>query len=349
MKKLLSFLKYALLLAVSALLMWYALKELDFKKVWEELHNADYVWVGVSLVMGAAAYFSRAHRWKMQIDPTGYHPSFANTYNAMMVCYLANLVLPRAGEVIRCSMLKRTDDVPVNTALGTVIAERFIDMIMLAVAVGLAFLFEFYRIRDFFLDLLTDKYNSLEQAGASLYWLGVLLIVLMVVLLISGAIFLKRLRRNTYFLKIVSFMKGILQGVFSVAKVKNQGLFWGHTVFVWFMYYTSSLVVFYALPGTSDLSWSAGLSVLVVGSLGMAAPVQGGVGVYHLLVQSTLLLYGVPKEAGMAFALLAHTSQTLLVVVMGVLSFIASMLQRNKVAVQPAEVEQTAHYHELDR
>lgn len=328
MKKLLSFLKPVLVLSVSAFLMWYALKELDFEKMWAEFLNANYGWVFVSLVMGVMAYISRAIRWQMQIKPTGYRPSLFNTYNAMMIGYLANLVLPRMGEIARCGVLRRTDDVPVNTGFGTVIAERFIDFVMLLLAVGLTFLLEFGRIRDFFLGLLSDKYNSLEQGLSSLYWLLWVLLGTTVVLLAVGVRYLSRLRKNAYFRKASDFVKGMLKGVFSITKLDNQLAFWGHTVFVWVMYYGMSLVVFYALPATSGLSWGAALSVLVAGSLGMAAPVQGGIGVYHLVVQTTLLLYGVPKEAGMAYALLAHTSQTLLVVLMGVLSFMGSMARR---------------------
>lgn len=329
MKKLLSFLKYLFLLGMSAFLMWYALKELDFQKMWSELQNTNYTWVGASLLMGVAAYVSRAYRWHMQIKPTGYKPSLLHTYRAMMVGYLANLVLPRMGEVVRCSMLKRTDNVPIHTGFGTVIAERFIDLVMLLVAVGLTFLVEFNRIRDFFLNLFSDKYTGLEQTMNSLYWVFWVLLGSMVVALFIVLRNLKRLRENLYFQKAVGFIKGMLQGVFSITKLDNQLAFWGHTIFVWAMYYAMSLVVFMALPATSNLGWGAGLSVLVIGSLGMAAPVQGGIGVYHLLVQSTLLLYGVPKEEGMAYALLVHTSQTLLVVVMGVISFTASMLYRS--------------------
>lgn len=347
MKKLLSFLKYTLLLSVSALLMWYALKELDFGKIWAEFQTANYGWVAVSLVMGVAAYASRAYRWQMQIKPTGYSPSFASVYHAMMAGYVANLVLPRAGELVRCSLLKRTDDLPVHTGFGTVIAERFIDMVMLLLILGLTFLLEFGRIRDFFLGLLSDKYNNLEQSINSLYWLGGLLLALALIFLLLGLLFLNRLRGNAYFQKAVRFVKGMLQGVFTIARIEKKGAFWAHTIFVWFMYYAMSLVVFYALPATSNLTLGAGLSVLVVGSLGMAAPVQGGVGVYHLLVQSTLLLYGVSKEAGMAYALLAHGSQTLLVVLMGVLSFMASMLQRRKPAAQPAPASIPEQPHEL--
>ena len=345
MKKLLSFLKYALLLGVSAFLMWYALKELDFQKMWEELKNTNYSWIAVSLLMGVAAYVSRAYRWHMQIKPTGYNPSLLHTYRAMMVGYLANLVLPRMGEVVRCSILKRSDNVPVNTGFGTVIAERFIDMVMLLLAIGITFLVEFNRIRDFFLGLFSEKYTGMEQTMNSLYWVFWVLLGAAVVILFIMLRYLNRLRKNAYFKKAVGFVKGMLQGVFSITKLDNQAVFWGHTVFVWLMYYAMSVVVFFAMPATSELSWGAGLSVLVIGSLGMAAPVQGGIGVYHLLVQATLLLYGVPKEAGMAYALLAHTSQTLLVVVMGVLSFIASILHRP----QPLITQEQTSVHELKR
>ena len=183
---------------------------------------------------------------------------------------------------------------------------------------------------------------------SSLYWLFWVLLGLTVMLLVVGLRYLSRLRKNTYFRKAVDFVKGMLKGVFSITKLDNQAGFWLHTVFVWVLYYGMSLVVFYALPATSNLSWGAGLSVLVVGSLGMAAPVQGGIGVYHLLVQATLLLYGVPKEAGMAYALLAHTSQTLLVVLMGVLSFMGSMLRKQR-STRLHPIETKAETHEIKR
>ncbi|QCR24056.1 lysylphosphatidylglycerol synthase transmembrane domain-containing protein [Pontibacter sp. SGAir0037] len=348
MKKLLSVLKYSLLLAVSAFLMWYALKELDFEKLWAELQNVNYFWIILSLLMGVAAYFSRAYRWQMQLKTADYRPSLINTYNAMMVGYVANLVLPRMGEVVRCSVLKRTNGIPVNTAFGTVIAERFIDTVMLLVALGLTFLLEFGRLRDFFIGLFQDKYNSLEQNFSSFYLLGAILLILVFLFLATGVLYFNKLKKNAFFLKVVAFVKGMLQGIFSIAKLESQSRFWAHTVFVWFMYFTMSWVVFYALPGTAHLSWTAGLSILVIGSLGMAAPVQGGVGVYHLLVQTTLLLYGVSKEAGMAYALVAHTSQTLLVVLMGVLSFIASMVKPPEAGAE-ATLTRSEVQHEVER
>ncbi|MFT2010407.1 lysylphosphatidylglycerol synthase transmembrane domain-containing protein [Pontibacter sp. 13R65] len=347
MKRVSSILKYSSFLGLSVFLMWYALRELDFERMWVELQQANYIWIALSMAMGAAAYASRAYRWKMQIMPTGILPSFANTYNAMMVGYLANLVLPRMGEVVRCSILKRTDNLPVNKAFGTVIAERFIDMIMLLFCIGLTFLFEFDQVLNYFLGLFSDQYNSLEKSFSSLYLLGIFLLIGIGVLVGIGVLFLSKLRNNAYFKRVVLFVKGMLQGIFSVTKVKNQTAFWGHTIFIWLLYFGTTLVVFYALPATSGLPATAGLTVLVAGTLGMAAPVQGGVGTYHLAVQATLVLYGVPKEAGMAYALLAHTSQTLLVVIMGVLSFIVTMLRPVKPVAMTSETN--APIHELER
>src|SRR3712207_1584790 len=108
MKKLLTISKYLLLAGLSVFLMWYALKGIDFALVWKQLQHVNYFWIAVSLLLGIAGYFSRAYRWKMQLEPLGYQLTVFETYHAIMVGYLANLVLPRAGEVIRCSILSKT-------------------------------------------------------------------------------------------------------------------------------------------------------------------------------------------------------------------------------------------------
>src|SRR5690606_3947775 len=150
----------------------------------------------LSLLLGVAAYLSRAHRWYMQIRPTGHAPSYKNTYNAMMVGYLANHVLPRMGEVMRCSMLRRSDGIPVNTAFGTVIAERIIDMVMLLLFLGLTFLLEVGRLRDFLFSLFSDKYTSLEESFGSLYLVVIVVMVLGALFLALGLLYLNRLRQN---------------------------------------------------------------------------------------------------------------------------------------------------------
>lgn len=334
MKKLLNILKYFLLFALSMFLMWYALKGIDFQLVLKQLRNANYFWIFISLTIAATGYFSRAYRWKMQIDPTGHKAGFWSVYNAMMVGYLANLVLPRAGEVIRCSVLKRTDAIPVKVSLGTVITERVIDLVILLSLITLTFFVEFDRLHDFFLGFFNDKYDSFQQNSFLIYSIGGIMLLLTLVAVVLLIIYLNRLRQNVYFMKLVTFVRGVLDGVFSIIKLKNKGVFIFHTLFVWFTYYIMGYIAFYAIPATNGLGLNVALAVFVIGGLGMAAPVQGGIGIFHLMVQAALLLYGLSKESGMAYALIVHTSQTLLVVVMGGISFVMSMLKSRR---QPAE------------
>lgn len=328
MKKLLNLLKYSFLLLLSVFLMWYALKGIDFALVWKQLQHVNFFWISVSLVLAFVGFLSRAYRWKMQLEPLGYMVSLAETYHAMLVGYLANLVLPRAGEVIRCSILRKTSNVAVKASFGTVITERLLDMIMLLLLTGMAFLIEFDRIHAFFWSLFSDKVMAYGLKKEMLYRLGGLVVLVATIGVVLLYIFREKIKQNALFLKIRVFLQGVAEGVFSVARLKNKGVFVAHTLFVWFTYFLTGYVGFLALPGTSGLSLGAALSVLVVGSLGMSAPVQGGIGVFHIMVRSTLLLYGLSKETGMAYALVTHTSQTLLVVLLGGISFIISMMKR---------------------
>lgn len=339
MKKVVNVLKYLLLLAVSVFLMAYALRSIDFAVVKAQLAQANYFWVALTLVVSLLGYLSRAVRWQMQYVPLGYKPSFWQTYHAMMVGYLANVVLPRAGEVIRCTFLKRSGNVPVNVSLGTVITERVIDLVMLLGCMGVTLLVESDRLHEFFLGIFSDKYQKLEQNLQTLY-------LLLAVGVLGGALGawvvyknIERLQRNLLFQKVSGFVRGLWVGVFSIRKMERKGMFVFHTVFIWFSYWLTTYLAFFALPGTSGLSWQAGMAILVVGGLGMSAPVQGGIGVYHILVRTALLLYAVPLETGMAYALIVHTTGALQVVVMGAASLIAGVVGQKKEA---ALVEQTA-------
>jgi uncharacterized protein (TIRG00374 family) len=339
MKKTANIVKYLLLLAVSIFLMAYALRSINFAAVKTELSQANLFWIGVTLVLSVAGYVSRALRWQMQYTPVGYQPSFWQVYHAQMVGYLANIVLPRAGEVIRCTILRRTASVPVNVSLGTVITERILDLVILITCIGATFLLEFDRLNEFFIQIFSDKYQGLQQNLETLYLLiGVVLLgTLFVVWYIYKNI--SRLQHNRHFQKVSQFVKGLWQGIFSIRKMDQKGQFLLHTIFIWLSYYLTSYLAFFVLPGTSHLSWQAGMTILVMGGIGMSAPVQGGIGVYHILVRTALLLYAVPLDKGMAYALIVHATGAILVVVLGVISLVASLGAKKKEAVlvsQPA-------------
>lgn len=326
MNRLLNVAKYVLLLALSGALMWYALRNLDFARMQAELRAARWQWILVSVMVSLPGYFSRAWRWRMQLDAAGQRSSFWATYHAMMVGYLANLVLPRAGEVVRCTVLARTAAVPVKVALGTVITERVIDLAMLLTLTGLLLLLEFEHLQSFLYLQFNDEYDSLTANRVTL--------LLAIAAVGAGAVLmgwfvwrnLEKFRQNRHFQRAAGFLRGLIQGVLSVRRVRSQSAFWFHTVFTWATYFFTAVVLFETLPSTAGLGPNVALALLVIGGFGMAAPVQGGIGVFHLLVQGALMAYGLGKEQGMAYALISHTTQTVLVVVLGGISFAASML-----------------------
>lgn len=327
MKRLINVVKYALLLGLSGALMWYALRNLDFGRIQQELRAARWQWVLLSILVTLPGYLSRAWRWQMQLDAAGQRSGFWNTYHSMMVGYLANLVLPRAGEVVRCTVLTRTAGVPVKVSLGTVITERVIDLFTLLTLLGLLLLLEFNHLQKFFYLQFNDSYDSLAANRTTL--LLALLAVGTGTALMGWFLWrnLEKFRQNRHFQRAASFVRGLLDGLLSVRRVRSQSAFWFHSVFIWLTYFFTAVVLFPVLPSTAGLGMNVALALLVIGAFGMTAPVQGGIGVFHLLVQGALMAYGLDKEQGMAYALISHTTQTVLVVVLGGISFVAAMLQ----------------------
>ena len=324
MKVLLTILKYALLLALSGALMVYAVRGQDLSRIGHYIVTANYSWLLVTLTLSVLGYFSRAYRWQMQLTASKYSVPYWPVYHAMMVGYLANIVLPRMGEVIRCSVLRRTSGVPVQVALGTVVTERVIDVLVLLGLLGAVLLVDFNTFWSFVnVQVLGGRYEALARNRTPLLIAAVIGGILL--LTVAYALFrnLERLRQNAFFNKAILFVKGLLAGVFSVLKLEKKGVFLLHTLFTWTVYYLMDYLAFFCFPETYNLDMRAGLAVLTFGAFGMAAPVAGGIGPFHVMVQGILLVYGVSKEAGIAYALVVHGAQTLLVVVMGGISFIA--------------------------
>ncbi|WP_201977954.1 lysylphosphatidylglycerol synthase transmembrane domain-containing protein [Hymenobacter rubidus] len=324
MKNFVTIVKYALLLSISAALMWYAVRGQDLSRIGHYIATANYFWLALTLSLSTLGYFSRAYRWQMQLKASQTPAPYWPVYHAMMVGYLANLVLPRMGEVIRCSVLRRTSGVPVQVAIGTVVTERVIDVLVLLGLLSTLLLLDFNTFWRFVaVEILGGRYETLARNPLPLFIAGFVGAILLVVAGVALFRNLERLRQNAFFNKAIVFVKGLLAGVFSVLKLENKWLFVFHTLFTWGVYYLMDYLAFYCFPETYNLDMRAGLAVLTFGAFGMAAPVAGGIGPFHVLVQGVLIVYGVSKEAGIAYALVVHGAQTLLVVLMGGISFIA--------------------------
>lgn len=325
--KVISAIKYIVLLGVGGILLWLAFRGVNFSETIDEIKNANLFWLGLSVLASLIAFFSRAIRWNLLIEPLGFQPKIMNTSTALMIGYLANLAVPRLGEVTRCGTLNQTEKVPFEKLLGTVIFERIIDVICLLICMVMVAVSEYDRLGNF---LNENIFNPLKSK-ANFFFNSPLTIALVFVIFIALILFLfKNKRSKGVIAKFTGILKGIGDGLTSVRKMKKPFQFIFHTVLIWGMYFLMSYLCFFSLQATSLLDWHAGLFVLVVGGMGMSAPVQGGIGAYHLLVSQGLMLYGLTQGHGLAFATLMHTSQTLVVIILGALSFLYLFLkQRN--------------------
>lgn len=259
-------------------------------------------------------------RWVQLIEPLGYKPRLSTTYHAVMFGYLANMAIPRLGEISRCGALNKSDGVPFEKLIGTVIVERLMDVIMLVVCILLTAFLEFDRLGGFMNEHI---FNPLfEKIGNSSVALSIFAVIVIVFIVVMIRIF-KMENPPAFVAKIRKLMSGIADGLRSVTKIKNKGLFIFHTLFIWSMYFGMSYVCFFALPETTGLGASAALFIMVLGGIGMTAPVQGGIGAYHLLVSKGLLLYGLTETDGIVYATMSHTVATLLLIILGAQSMIA--------------------------
>lgn len=328
--KLLSFLKYILLLTVAFGLLAIAFRGVSVGKILNQMLRANMFWVCVSVIPSVVALVSRAYRWNLLIESSGYSAPLNKTTYALLVGYFANLAFPRLGEVTRCGALSKSESIPFNVLLGTVIVERVIDVVSLLLCLLLACILEFNRLGNFLLDNII---NPLFKKIAQLFH-SPLIVTGFIVLVIALAFLLRyfnsRKDAGGAESKITGFIKGLINGLKSVAKLKRPWLFIFHSVLIWLLYYLSMYISFFAFPFTSSLGLSAALFLLVAGGFGMSAPVQGGIGVYHILVSQGLMLYGLSQQEGLTFATLVHTLSLLMIVVLGVISLLLLFAARRQ-------------------
>ena len=303
----------ALPIVFGVFLIWYSFSHFkpgDFEAIENSFKTANYWWVLLSVVFGILSHLSRAYRWQFLLEPLGYKPRFANSVMTVLIGYLLNLLVPRSGEFARAASIKKYENIPFEKAFGTIVAERIADIIMLAIIMGIAFILQ--------TELLASYLFPENSKSSYIFKFGVL-----VALPIIGYFTYRILKKskNDFILKGFKFFKGLLDGIKSIKKMKKKGAFIFHTIFIWLMYVLMFYVVTFALPETSNLPFAAIIVGFVVGGLSMALT-NGGLGSYPVFVASALILYHIGDNPARAFGWIMWTSQTLMVVVFGGLSFI---------------------------
>jgi len=293
-------------------------KDQDFKRIKSILTNdVIYYWIVASLFLGLLSHVSRTIRWNLLIEPLGRKPRILNTFLAVMVGYLMNLALPRMGEISRCGVIARYEKISFTKLVGTVVTERLIDVLMLLILLVIVVLTQFGQVLEF-LKNNPGVNEKLQKVIFSPILIGGLVLFL-AVLWISR----HKIRESSLTKKVMGFVGQFVEGFRSIGKMKKKGSFIFHSVFIWVLYYLMTYLIFFSFGFTSHLGPLAGLTVFVLGSFGMVAPVQGGIGAWHFMVIEGLALYGVDKADGKVFALLAHGTSTLMLIVLGLIGVIA--------------------------
>jgi len=329
--RLIDIIKYAVPLVVAYLILhYYLFKVQSLANMIATFRQANYSWVILSGVVLLGAHVSRAYRWRLLLEPLGYRPGLLRMFLAVMFGYFANLLVPRMGEVSRCGVLQKMDKVPVNAGIGTVVTERLFDVVMLLFLLCLNFLLEFNRLSTFFIQFFSEKFGSFAQVSSAFY-----VVLIAGVLIFAGILFWayrnqEKLWKNALLARIRDFFLGMWEGITSVRRMQNKWSFLLHSFLIWIGYYFAAYVLTFALPDSRPLSMLAGLTILMMGSLGMAAPVPGGTGSYHLLVSSALMLYGWSQKEGILLATFIWISQTLLTILVGGICFVTSLFVKTQ-------------------
>ncbi len=331
MKKIIiKILKFTLFLSVGIFLFWLIYRGQDIDRIKQILKNkVNYFWVFISLVIGLFSHVSRTVRWQIMIEPVSHKPRFSNTFFAIMIGYLMNLALPRMGEISRCGVLSRYEKISFPKLLGTVVAERAIDVISLLILLLIVIFSQFNKL-NLFLQEHPEIQTKISHVFASPFLWATVLILIVIILL-----FRRKIKSTGMFQKVVNILYRFKEGLISIKTIKQKGWFIFHSIAIWLAYYLMLYVIFFSFDFTEHLSPIAGLTTFVLASFGMVAPVQGGIGAWHFMAKEALALYGVANENGIIFAFVAHTSMTLMIIVVGLLSLLILPFINNKTKITP--------------
>jgi glycosyltransferase 2 family protein len=328
-QRLKSVIKYLLILGATVFLVWFSLRGLTvsgtgntFFDKWNYLYKtwqqSDKGWLLLMAGIFMISQLVRAERWRMLLKSAGSSATFHQSLLALLTGYLVNLVVPRGGEVTRCYSIHQFSKTPVEVSLGTVIVERILDVICLLTIVALAFVFQTEMLLGFIQSLPIGEGNENSKYTTLLFIaaIGSAAVAILIFLIYRNEKLKERLK------KIVT---GFVDGLLSIRKLHRPGLFIFYSVFIWVLYFTMSYTVMLAFTSTSELGMGAVLSVFALGSIAMAAPLPGGAGAYHTIVPAGLtFLYNIPPTDAIAFVFVFHAWQTLLMIVSGASSMIAT-------------------------
>lgn len=312
-------------LMISAAILWWMYRGMDWQLIVDALNDGmDWTWMLLSLPFGVLAEALRGYRWKLAIDPLGVRTRNHVCVNAIFLSYGSSLVVPRVGEFLRCGVLKRYDNVPFARAMGTVVTERCIDVIIILVLSAVTVLLQI----PVFARIASETGMSFDGIFSKFTATGY--VVTIACILLIGLMTWWVSRKLNLFSRIRTILKDLKDGLFSIRYIRQRGLFLLYSVGIWVAYFLHFYLTFFCFDYTAGLGFQVALVAFVVGTFAVLVPTPNGAGPWHFAVKTVLVLFGVAQTDGAVFVLIVHTIQTALVALLGVYSSIALGMTKKK-------------------
>ena len=318
MKKILNkTLKTLFPLLLGAFILYIIYDDFDFSQIWQKLKEMDMFWFTMTTIFIILSHVIRGLRWKLALAPLDLHPTSSTSINSIFVAYAANLVIPRFGEVSRCVILEQYDRIPFAQSLGTLVTERLIDTLVVVLMTTAAVALQW----NIFMEFINDV--GIATPGNNI---GAWIVIALSAIAIAVMLYIF-LRKFSFWKKIRNFIARFSDGLLSLTKMKNGWLFILETLAIWFCYFMQFYLCFFCFGFSSGLSVAAGLLLFVGGSIAVVVPTPNGAGPWHFAIISIMVLYGVSTTDAQVFALIVHSTQTLLVAVLGLYGIAALQLR----------------------
>jgi uncharacterized protein (TIRG00374 family) len=296
---------------------YYSFKDISFSEFKEYFTKINYLWVFVGIFLGALSHISRSYRWKFLIEPLGYKLGFINSVLTVFSAYLINYTVPRAGDIARGTMISKYENIPFEKAIGTIVAERAVDVLCILVIILIGLIIEFDKISNKLIDFVEESDFS------------TVLLSLLIAVIVTATIYFV-IKRFKFYKKIKSFLSGLIDGITIIFKMKNRNQFIFHSIFIWLMYV---LMFYFTSKAFIDLNQVTFFQLTISFTLAALSIMlsNGGIGIYPLAVEESLGWYGVQSATGLAFGWVMWLSQTLMVVIFGGLSlFVLPFINRSE-------------------
>lgn len=316
-KRFFAILQYLFFFGLGIFLVWWSISKMDDKS-WEDcktaMRSANYLLLVPVFLIVVLSHISRAIRWKILMAPMGHHPSFINTFCAVMVGYLANLAFPRLGEILKCTILGKYEKVPPDKLVGTILVERAVDLVSLLIIFMIALITQFEIIGSYARETINEKF--LSGTTQSLVLRSVIAIAVIIAIILGMKYIFRKFAHTKVINKIRNIVTGIGIGLSTIKLLKNKWAFIFHSVLIWACYVAGTYIGFFAIGETSGLPFAAAFPVLAFASVGMILT-PGGIGTYAWFIMEVMMLYNIPKSFGFANGTIQWAGQFMLILLVG--------------------------------